>query len=273
MSKSSMVNVRMVITEEKVLANIERVQKLINPKSKKQIVQFEEDTAFKDLVQSIKDYLTEYPNKKNFPSSVYNAAFGLVEYATKQFEDATKKIEELIIQRENNIALAGKLKKSLEMVQKKETGWKDKIQNLSEEYPQEIIDTLGLIGRTRSKKSDNYQEATKQIEAKISNLESSMFIEIDMERIEDRSKALSYIGIEIAEALKEIPAPVANNTEIEEQINNEQEQYLEETRIEVKPSIWQKFKNTKLIRAIRCLMKARIVLEIPALPEGTENKQ
>ena len=92
MSKSSMVNVRMIITEEKVLANIEKVQKLINPKSKKQIVQFEEDTAFKDLVQSIKDYLTEYPNKKNFPSSVYNAAFGLVEYATKQFEDATKGI-------------------------------------------------------------------------------------------------------------------------------------------------------------------------------------
>lgn len=29
-----------------------------------------------------------------------------------------------------------------------------------------------------------------------------------MERIEDKSKALSYIGIEIAEALKYIPAPV-----------------------------------------------------------------
>lgn len=271
MSKSSTVNVRMVITEEKVLANIEKVQKLINPKSKKQIVQFEEDTAFKDLVQSIKDYLIEYPNKKNFPSSVYNAAFGLVEYATEQFEDATKQIEELIIKREKNIALAGKLKKSLEMVQKKETGWKDKIQNLSEDYSQDIIDTLGLIGRTRTKKSDNYQEGTKQIEAKISNLESSMFIEIDMERIEDRSKALSYIGIEIAEALKDIPTPVENAVEVEEENNLEQEQYLEETRIEVKPSLWQKFKNTKVIRAIRYMMKVKVVLEFPALPEGTEN--
>ena len=56
MSKSGMVNVRMVITEEKVLANIERVQKFINPKSKKQIIQFEENTAFKDVIQSIKDY-------------------------------------------------------------------------------------------------------------------------------------------------------------------------------------------------------------------------
>ena len=235
MSKSGMVNVKMVITEEKVLANIERVQKSINPKSKRQIVQFEEDTDFKDLIQSIKDYLTEYPNKKNFPINVYNAAFGLVEYATNQFESATKEIEELIVKRENNIALAGKLKKSLEMVQKKETGWK---------------------------------EATKQIEAKIVNLESNMFLEIDMERIEDRSKALSYIGLEIAESLKDIPAPA--ETENDEQLEAEQAQYIEETRVEVKPSIWQKFKNTKLIRVIRCLMKAKIVLEIPALPEGTQ---
>ena len=39
MSKSGIVNVRMVITEEKILCNIDKIQKLINPKSKKQIVQ------------------------------------------------------------------------------------------------------------------------------------------------------------------------------------------------------------------------------------------
>lgn len=271
MAKSSIVNVRMVITEEKILSNIEKIQKLINPKSKKQIVQFEEDVAFKDLVQSIKDYLLEYPNKKNFPIDVYNAAFGLVEYATKQFEDATKQIEQLIIKREENIALAAKLKQSLEMVQKKETGWKDKLPELSEDFSQEIIDTLGVIGRTRSKKSQNYQDATKLIETKISNLESNMFIEIDIERIEDRSKALSYIGIEVAEALKEIPTPLDKSEEVETNEQLEHEQYVEETRINVKPSLWQRFKNTKVIRAIRYVMKVKVVLEFPALPEGTEN--
>ena len=50
-SKSGIVNVRMVITEEKILSNIDKVQKLINPKSKKQIVQFEDDTYFKDLIE------------------------------------------------------------------------------------------------------------------------------------------------------------------------------------------------------------------------------
>ena len=83
MSRSGIVNVRMVITEEKILSNIDKVQKMINPKSKKQIVQLEEDSYFKDLIESIKTYLIEYPKKKNFPVSVYKSAYGLVEFATK----------------------------------------------------------------------------------------------------------------------------------------------------------------------------------------------
>ena len=65
-NKSGIVNVRMVITEEKILSNIEKIQKMINPNSKKQIVQLEEDSYFKDLVDSVKTYLVEYPKKKNF---------------------------------------------------------------------------------------------------------------------------------------------------------------------------------------------------------------
>ena len=99
MSKSDMVNVKMVITEEKILANIEKVQKMINPNSKKQIVQLEDDTYFKDLIESIKAYLIEYPKKKNFPVSVYKAAYGLVEYATNQFEENTKNLVLLALQK------------------------------------------------------------------------------------------------------------------------------------------------------------------------------
>ncbi|CDA15998.1 MAG: hypothetical protein U0O04_06000 [Clostridia bacterium] len=274
MSKSGIVNVRMVITEEKILSNIDKIQKLINPKSKKQIVQLEEDTAFKDLVQSIKDYLIEYPNKKNFPSSVYKAAYELVEYATNQFEENTKKIEELIIQRENNIALAATLKKALNLVTEKEDDWKNEVQKLSENFSEEIIDTLGSIGRARSKKSQNYQDGVKLINAKIANLEANLHIEIDMERIEDRSKALSFIGIEIAEALKEIPTPEEKQENVQEvqEVTAEQEQYINETRVNVKPSLWERFKNTKVIRAIRYVMKIKVVLEFPALPEPTQEQ-
>ena len=285
MSRSGIVNVRMVITEEKILSNIDKVQKLINPNSKKQIVQLEEDAFFKDLIESIKTYLVEYPKKKNFPASVYKAAYGLVEYATNQFEENTKKIEELIRQREKNIALAANLKEALNAVENKNEDWKGAIQNISSQFPEDIIDTLGVIGRAKSDKSQNYQDAVKLINARISNLETNLHIEIDMERIEDRSKALSYIGIEVADALKLIPTPeepiveevqeiVAEPvaTPVQEPVAEpsvEQQQYFEQTRVEVKPSLWQRIKNSKFVKTISYIMKIKVVIQKPlALTEG-----
>ena len=286
MSRSGIVNVRMVITEEKILSNIDKVHKLINPNSKKQIVQLEEDSYFKDLIESIKTYLIEYPKKKNFPASVYKAAYGLVEYATNQFEENTKKIEELIRQREENIALSGRLKELIEVVDNKEKNWKDQVKEAEEDFPEDIIDTLNIVGKCKGKKSQNYQDAMKLLNARVTNLESNLHIEIDMERIEDRSKALSYIGIEVADALKGIPTPaeevepVVEQAKVEQKVSKkekvkvnanvdlEQQQYEQEVTFEKKPSLWQRFKNTKLVRAIRYITKIRIVIQYPALPEG-----
>jgi hypothetical protein len=117
-----------------------------------------------------------------------------------------------------------------------------------------------------------------------------------MERIEDRSKALSYIGIEVADALKVIPTPVdidseetvvenANVTEEQtvaenvvaaveqkeekqEQVSQEQTAYIAETRVEVKPSLWQRIKSSKIGKAIGYIFKIRVVLDVPVLPEG-----
>ena len=279
MSRSGIVNVRMVITEEKILSNIEKVQKMINPNSKKQIVQLEEDTYFKDLIESIKTYLIEYPKKKNFPNSVYKAAYGLVEYATNQFEENTKKIEELIRQREQNISLAGLLKELIDAVDNKEEGWKNRVKNAEESLSEDMIDTLNIVGKCKSKKSQNYIDAMKLLNARVNNLESNLHIEIDMERIEDRSKALSYIGIEVADALKSIPTPVEEAAKVEkieeiqeeavqEQVQTQEQQYIEEVTFEAKPSLWQRIKNSKVVRAIRYAMKVRVVLQYPALPEG-----
>lgn len=290
MSRSGIVNVRMVITEEKILSNIEKVQKMINPNSKKQIVQLEEDAYFKDLIEAIKTYLIEYPKKKNFPKSVYKAAYGLVEFATNEFEENTKQIEELIRQREKNIALSGELKDVLNMVVNKEDGWKESIKEMSDDFTEDILDTLGVIGRSKSDKSQNYQDALKLINARIANLESNLHIEIDMERIEDKSKALSYIGIEVADALKLIPAPQEDVEEVvEEKIETVEQpkaqilqqaqpveqdtQYYESTRVEVKPSLWQRFKQSKFVRTIKYIMKIKVVLDIPALPSADEDRR
>lgn len=290
MSRSGIVNVRMVITEEKILSNIAKVQRLIDPNSKKQIVQLEDDAFFKDLVESIKTYLIEYPKKKNFPKSVYKAAYGLVEFATNEFEENTKQIEELIRQREKNIALSGELKDVLNMVVNKEDGWKESIKEMSDDFTEDILDTLGVIGRSKSDKSQNYQDALKLINARIANLESNSHIEIDMERIEDKSKALSYIGIEVADALKLIPAPQEDVEEVvEEKIETVEQpkaqilqqaqpveqdtQYYESTRVEVKPSLWQRFKQSKFVRTIKYIMKIKVVLDIPALPSADEDRR
>ena len=274
MAKNSNGKVRMVITEEKILANIEKVRKMINPNSKKQIVQLEEDSYFLDLIASIKSYLEEYPEEDVFPKDVYDAAYDLIDYATTQFEENTKKIEELIRQRETNIALATELKETLSDVENKAPNWKKKVQEISGKLPEEIIDTLGVLGRAKSKKTQTYLDSLNLINTKISNLESNLYIEVDMERIEDRSKALSYIGIEIAEALKDIKNIEVEETKTEE--NNNQQlvenaenqeiqilddtQYIEETTIQVKPSLWERIKNMKLIRGIRYIMKIKVVL-------------
>ena len=300
MSRSGIVNVRMVITEEKILSNISRVQKMIDPNSKKQIIQLEDDAYFKDLVESIKTYLIEYPKKKNFPASVYKAAYGLVEFATNEFEENTKQIEELIRQREKNISLAGELKDVLSIVLNKESDWKEAIKDVSQDFSEDILDTLGVLGRAKSDRSQNYQDALKLINARIANLESNLHIEIDMERIEDRSKALSYIGIEVADALKLIPTPqeisepeqvkeeqvvvepqaskkkqaaAIKEKQYEEQPSVADSNYYESTRVNVYPSLWQRFKQSKFVRTIKYIMKIRIVLDVPALPSADDERK
>ena len=276
--KPGIVNVKMIITEEKILSNIDKVQKMINPNNKKQIVQLEDDAYFKDLIDSIKTYLIEYPKKKNFPYSVYKSAYGLVEFATNQFEENTKQIEKLIRQRENNIAKAAELKEVFEAVQSKDKEWKSRVKQISNVVSEDIVEALIIIGKCKTKKPANYDDAVKLVKARISNLESNLHIEIDMERIEDRSKALSYIGIEVAEALKGIPTPVATEEKEEKQVVRTsilepvQDEYIEKTRFEVKPSLWQRIKNSKLVRTISYITKIRVRLDVPALPEGRGGK-
>ena len=356
MSKFGIVNMSMVITEEKILSNIDKVQKLINPNSKKQIIELEEDSYFKDLIESIKTYLIEYPKKKNFPIGIYKSAYGLVEFATSQFEENTKKIEKLIKQREENIILSGVLKDTLERVTEAGDEWEEEVTKISKKFDEETITNLRLIGNSKETDSIEYKDAVKKVKARINNLEANLHIEIDMERLEDSSKALSYIGIEVADALKLIPAPeeqleavaaqnsidekakttelaITKETEtdetLEELVNEtlaetttastvdttvgvtnrakvaktevigttstttattgvtektsvgeiigtegtfetEQQRYIDETTFEAKPSLWQRFKNSKIVRAATYVFRIKVGIELPsnALPEG-----
>lgn len=302
MPRRGIVNVRMVITEEKILSNIDKIHRLIAPNGKKQIIELEDDTYFKDLVESIKTYLIEYPKKKNFPKSIYDAAYQLVEFATEQFEENTKQIEDLIKKREYNIKTAAILKQTYAIVESGDPEWRKSIDEVSERLPEDVVQALYILGKdeTKNKNNQERQAAIKLINAKISNLQSNLHIEIDLERVEDRSKALSYIGIEIADALKLIPVPVATSESEKEKKSVEQketesntvvvntqnvapvqeskpyEEYYNETRREVKESMWHKFMNSKVVKAIKYAFKIRIRLQLPeGLPDGDvqSNKQ
>ena len=302
MPRRGIVNVRMVITEEKILSNIDKIHRLIAPNGKKQIIELEDDTYFKDLVESIKTYLIEYPKKKNFPKSIYDAAYQLVEFATEQFEENTKQIEDLIKKREYNIKTAAILKQTYAIVESGDPEWRKSIDEVSERLPEDVVQALYILGKdeTKNKNNQERQAAIKLINAKISNLQSNLHIEIDLERVEDRSKALSYIGIEIADALKLIPVPVATSESEKEKKSVEQketesntvvvntqnvapvqeskpyEEYYNETRREVKESMWHKFMNSKVVRAIKYAFKIKIRLQLPeGLPDGDvqSNKQ
>ena len=220
------------------------------------------------MIESIKAYLIEYPKKKNFPVSVYKAAYGLVEYATIQFEENTKKVEELIRQREENIALAGKLTELIGVVEARETGWKDKIKEAQGDFSEDVIDTLTLVGKDRSRKSQNYQDALKLLNARVNNLETNLHIEIDLERTEDRSKALSYIGIEVAEALKGIPKPA--DAIIEETVDEVQE--IEEVK-EEKVNKAKKVKKAENVKVAKEeVVPEKTISQVLSFEEENENE-
>ena len=50
------------------------------------------------------------------------------------------------------------------------------------------------------------------------------------------------------------------------------ENFYSETRTEVKSSLWNKFKNSKFVRAVKYALKIRVVLQLPeALSEGNSD--
>ena len=63
----------------------------------------------------------------------------------------------------------------------------------------------------------------------------------------------------------------AEDNKVATDTSEEDSLYIAETRFEVKESIWERLKKSKFIRSIANLWKIKIVLDIPALPEGKKN--
>ena len=51
-------------------------------------------------------------------------------------------------------------------------------------------------------------------------------------------------------------------------VTAEQDTYLEDTRVNVKPTLWQRIKQSKVARAFTYVFKGRLTQAENALPEG-----
>lgn len=91
-----------------------------------------------------------------------------------------------------------------------------------------------------------------------------------MERIEDRSKALSYIGIEIAEALKYIPAPldelegVQNAAPVSPILENAKPKTIEKAKAKA---------IEKQVETVTPLLRNTVAAQIAATPAEEDNEE
>ena len=241
--KTKLFNVRMMIKEEKILSNINKVKKLINPNSKKQIIKLEEDSYFKDLMESITNFLIEYPNKTAFPSDVYKSAYDLVEYATLQFENNNNQIAKLMSEREENIKTSYMLREALETVSEKQEGWVSRLSRYEGKFDKNISEGLSLIANSQNLEDENVRTATKMIETKISNLDSLKTIPAPIERVVANVSTQNIVNVEEEITTDELRSFEDNKEAIIDEINrlkiSENQKRIEEEKekIELKEKL------------------------------------
>lgn len=270
------------ITNEQVIAKVDKVMKQIDPNSKKQITQLSENAQFKKMIEDIKGYVENYGEKDNFPADAYDKIEGLVRYCDGQYKELTEKKVELKKQIKVNTALASILNEVYLFAITRED-FSDYEKTLKANGLGDYINSLKTIATT-DRKSEEYADCEKTVKSKINNLETNVHIEIDLERIEDKEKVLSYISIELENVLSKVSVATEVNVEIngvvEDTINEAElseqyvadkaayEQYQEDTVIEVKESIWSKIVNSSFIQKIKAFLLQDVTLTLPAALVG-----
>ncbi len=191
------------ITElQRIVQKLEKLEKMINPNSKKSLILWEEDNSFKNLISSIVTYANSCDTKDEFPIELYDKLKALGEDVSKQIVDGKAKIEDLNKQAKENITLSEKLSKAYISAT---AGLPIEELEASLDCPelQEYKDRLEKIV-TCDTTSEEYKEAEKAIKSKISNLENSVHIAIDLERTTSKGSALEYIKKEITPSIERL---------------------------------------------------------------------
>ncbi|MDD4066494.1 MAG: hypothetical protein PHH22_00760 [Clostridia bacterium] len=267
------------IEVEKIVSKIDKVFKQIDPNSKKQITELSENEEFRSKIENIKSYLQSYAENE-IPKEVYDKAISLTDFCDKQYKILSEEKEKLEKQSVMNADMANILNEAyLFAVSREDFSIYEK--TLIDHDLADYIDKLNII-KTENRKSDEYVKNEKTVKSKISNLQSNLHAEIDLDRINDKEKAITYISIELGDVLltkKPSAGFIVNiedlNIKIDDSLiekyvpdNNKYAEYIDDSLIVIKAGILNKIANSKLIACIKNVFNSS---SVKALNPGVTN--
>lgn len=185
---------------QRQVQKLEKLEKMINPNSKKSLILWEEDDSFKSLISSIVEYAKTCDTEEAFPVELLDKLNALDSDVKTQIIAGKEKIESLNEQANKNLELSRLLSTIYISAM---------AANPLDEYEEAIANNPEITGMkeylqaiaTCVSNSEEYVKAEKTIKSKISNLENSVHITIDLERTTSKSGALQYIEKEIEPAI------------------------------------------------------------------------
>lgn len=206
---------------QKIIQKMEKLEKMINPNSKKSLILWEEDNSFKNLISSIVDYAKNCDTEE-FPIELLDRLKALKLDVDAQLKEGTQKTEELTKQQKINTELSEKLSAAYlsAMAGNPFEEYERYIENPEiGQYKDELLTIANCVPEL-----DEYIKAEKTIKSKITNLENSVHITIDLERTISKGGALEYIKAEVVPAVERLQTAYDTQYKVSEatEINGEE---------------------------------------------------
>lgn len=189
---------------QKQIQKLEKLEKMINPNSKKSLILWEEDDSFKKLISDLKEYALTCDVSEEFPVELLDKLKALQIDAVNQIVLGATRIVELKEQAKTNLELSRTLS-TIYIAAMAANPLDEYDEILSRDELATMKEYLETI-RTGIPDSEEYIKAEKIIKSKISNLENSVHVTIDLERTTSKASALEYIKTEITPAIERLQA-------------------------------------------------------------------
>lgn len=186
---------------QRYIQKLEKLERMINPNSKKAMILWEEDDSFKRLISDLREYALTCDTTE-FPVELLDKLNALSLDATNQITLSASKIEELKAQIKENKELSNVLSE-IHLAATGTRSLESYAETLEKEAFASVKDYVQTLA-TAQTDSEEYVQAEKTVKAKINNLENSVHVTTDLERVTSKVGALEYIKAELAPAIERL---------------------------------------------------------------------